>query len=603
MAVNVTFLGVTYSIPNTNGESGWASTLSAYLQALASGAATTSTVKQAVRTATATPVTVVAATDYSVVTNLTVPGAVAVNLPAGVAKQVFVIVDGKGDAGTNAITIDGNGAETIAGQSTYVINENSGGVMLQFDGTAWQILAGFYGTDPTFTSLTVTTLTVTGTATVGTLTATSGTVGGAAITTASTAQTLTNKTLGSTNTLTGATAASFTNAGTVTLPTATDTLVGRATTDTLTNKTIAAGSNTITGLADANIASGAAIARTKLASGTASHVLINDGSGVASSEAQLAVTRGGTGVSTSTGSGNTVLSTSPTLVTPILGTPTSATLTNATGLPLTTGTTGTLPIAKGGTNLTALGTGLQILRVNAGATALEYASIPGTGDVVGPASATSGRVAVYNGTTGKLIQDGTKLEADLVTGPASAVDSEIALFNSTTGKIVKRASGTGYVKVSSGVLQTPVATVPGDDVLGRTDGLQNTDSRVGAMKTATNTGGTNASGTTAVNVATVNLTAGNWMLHGWLRITAAGAPNVPVPNANPVLLIGANGASSTPGDNSTNITSPSGGDSQGGAISIPVVVASTADYSVTLVPNLSAGIYGCRGRITAVRYS
>jgi len=54
----------------------------------------------------------------------------------------------------------------------------------------------------------------------------------------------------------------------------------------------------------------------------------------------LAVVNGGTGVTTSTGSGNVVLSTSPTLVTPILGTPTSATLTNATGLPIATGVSG-----------------------------------------------------------------------------------------------------------------------------------------------------------------------------------------------------------------------------------------------------------------------
>ena len=120
MATNVTWNGTTRSIP-AGGELGWQA-LSDFLLDMGNNAQTTNHQKIGMRIATTTPVVVAAATDCTIVTDLAAPGAVGITLPAGVAGQMFCVVDGAGDAATNNITITPDGSETIQGAATYVIN-------------------------------------------------------------------------------------------------------------------------------------------------------------------------------------------------------------------------------------------------------------------------------------------------------------------------------------------------------------------------------------------------------------------------------------------------------------------------------------------------
>lgn len=140
-------------------------------------------------------------------------------------------------------TVNAQGQLTAAANAT--ITPSGIGAVASVSGTANEITAT--GTSAVTVSL-PTALTFTGkTVTGGTFNATAVSVGGVDVVTLSASQTLTNKTL------TAPVISTIVNTGTLTLPTITDTLVGRTTTDTLTNKSISGTGNTLTNIGNSSL--------------------------------------------------------------------------------------------------------------------------------------------------------------------------------------------------------------------------------------------------------------------------------------------------------------------------------------------------------------
>ncbi len=275
MPQNVTWNGVTYPIPLA-GELNWAA-LSAFLIALGTDAAVDQEAKQAIRLALSTPVAVNSATDYTVLSNLTVPGAVAINLPAGVDKQIFVLGDAKGDASTNNITVTPNGAETINGAANLVIGHDRACCMLQYHAltTDWKVLvfsllpgtitpADIVGVIPAdkggtgISNNVAATMTRTGNFDfqVSLAAPTVLNLGGNVTTGAFSLSLLltapTSVTLPTSGTLYG----TATDSGLVSLPTGPETLVGRATADVLTNKDLTSATNVLSGATSTGFTNG-----------------------------------------------------------------------------------------------------------------------------------------------------------------------------------------------------------------------------------------------------------------------------------------------------------------------------------------------------------
>ena len=151
-------------------------------------------------------------------------------------------------------------------------------------------------------------------------------------------------------------------------------------------------------------------------------------------------------VTDETGSGALVFANSPAFTTPNLGTPSAATLTNATGLPLSSGVTGTLPVANGGTGATTLTDG-----------GILFGS--GTGAITASAVLANGELLIGDGTgdpTVATLSGGTNVSVSNGAGSITLNVDDAFLVNdaddTTTGTITAAGfttTGTSTAATSS----------------------------------------------------------------------------------------------------------------------------------------------------------
>lgn len=139
----------------------------------------------------------------------------------------------------------------------------------------------------------------------------------------------------------------------------------------------------------------------------------------------LNVTNGGTGTTTSTGTGSAVLSNNPSLITPALDTPSFISLINATGLPLSTGVTGVLAVANGGTGDSSYNDG-ELLIGNSSGNTLTTSTLTAGSNI----SITNGNGSITIAATGTLTSSLTN--SHIFVGNVSNSATDVAVSGDLT---------------------------------------------------------------------------------------------------------------------------------------------------------------------------